>query len=162
MTTELATFGAGCFWGVEAAFKKINGVLSTEVGYCGGIKINPTYKEVCKGTTGHAESVHIKFDLQIVSYENLLDIFWNIHDPSTLNRQGPDIGTQYRSIIFYHSEEQEKLATESKNKLSSSRKSKNKIVTEIVPYKDFFKAEEYHQNYYDKHGISFCEHKSPY
>jgi peptide-methionine (S)-S-oxide reductase len=154
MPNELATFGAGCFWGVEAAFRKTNGVLSTQVGYCGGTTTNPAYKEVCTGKTGHAECVQIEFNPSIISYDKLLEIFWNIHDPTTLNRQGPDIGTQYRSVIFYHDDEQKKLADSLKIKLDTSGKLKNKIVTEVVPYKEFFKAEEYHQNYFEKMGIA--------
>ncbi len=149
-----ATFGAGCFWGVETAFRKINGVLSTQVGYCGGTTDNPTYKEVCTGKTGHAEVVQIEFNPDIVSYNELLEIFWNIHDPTTLNRQGPDIGTQYRSVIFYHNDEQQKLADALKSKLNLSGKFKNKIITEIVPHKEFFQAEDYHQQYFEKMGIN--------
>lgn len=153
---EKATFAAGCFWGVEAAFRQIEGVLSTRVGYTGGTWKNPTYKDVCTGKTGHAEAVEVTFDPSIVSYEKLLDVFWKIHDPTTLNRQGPDIGTQYRSAIFYHNEEQKKKAIESRDKLQQSGKYKKDIVTDIVPASEFYEAEEYHQRYFEKHGYSSC------
>ena len=154
--TEKAIFAAGCFWGIEAAFQKVNGTISTCVGYTGGHFKNPTYKDVCSGTTGHAEAVLVEYDPSKVTYNELLNIFWKIHDPTTLNRQGPDIGSQYRSAIFYHSEEEEKLANEFKRKLEESKTFKNKIVTEIVKATTFYKAEDYHQNYYEKHGISSC------
>jgi peptide-methionine (S)-S-oxide reductase len=153
---EKATFAAGCFWGVEAAFRQIEGVLSTRVGYTGGTWQNPTYKDVCTGKTGHAEAVEVTFDPSIVSYENLLDVFWKIHDPTTLNRQGPDIGTQYRSAIFYHNEKQKKKAIESRDKLQQSGKYKKDIVTEIVPASEFYEAEEYHQRFLEKNGFSAC------
>ncbi|MFP4655520.1 MAG: peptide-methionine (S)-S-oxide reductase MsrA [Methanohalobium sp.] len=153
---EKATFAAGCFWGVEAAFRQIEGVVSTRVGYTGGKWENPTYKDVCTGKTGHAEAVEITFDSSIVSYDKLLDVFWKIHEPTTLNRQGPDIGTQYRSAIFYHNGEQKKKAFESKKRLQTSGKYKNEIVTEIVPASEFYEAEEYHQRYFEKHGYSAC------
>ncbi|WP_292485175.1 peptide-methionine (S)-S-oxide reductase MsrA [Methanohalobium sp.] len=153
---EKSTFAAGCFWGVEAAFRQIEGVLSTRVGYTGGTWENPSYKDVCTGKTGHAEAVEVTFDPSIVSYEELLDVFWKIHDPTTLNRQGPDIGTQYRSAIFYHNEEQKKKAIESRDKLKQSGKYKKDIVTEIVPASEFYEAEEYHQRYFEKHGYSAC------
>lgn len=146
---EKATFGAGCFWGIEKAFSKVKGVVNTLVGYSGG-DFPATYKDVCTGKTGHAEVVQIEFDPNIISYEKLLDVFWNIHNPTTLNRQGPDIGTQYRSVIFYHDEDQEKIAKESIKKLEESRKYKSKIVTQIEPAKEFYKAEEYHQKYLEK------------
>ena len=149
-TFEKATFGAGCFWHIEEEFKKLKGVISTSVGFMGGDLKNPSYKDVCTGKTGHAEVVHLEYDKKIISYEKLLEVFWNIHDPTTLNRQGPDIGTQYRSVIFFHSEEQEKTANASKVTLEKSGKFKNKIVTEIVPAKEFYKAEEYHQRYFEK------------
>lgn len=149
---EKATFGAGCFWHVEAAFRKINGIISTAVGFMGGSLQNPTYEDVCTGKTGHAEVVHLEYDSKIVSYEELLNTFWSIHDPTTLNRQGPDIGTQYRSVIFFHTPEQEAIAKESKEKLSKSKK----VVTEITKASDFWKAEEYHQNYFEKMGIAHC------
>lgn len=151
---EIATFGAGCFWGVEAAFQKIKGVIKTNVGYMGGTTKNPSYEDVCTDVTGHAEVVQILFDNKIVTYEELLDVFWEIHDPTQLNRQGFDLGTQYRSVIFYHNENQRKIAEKSKNK---QEKSKNPIVTEIVPAKEFYKAEEYHQNYLKKHGRTSCK-----
>ena len=153
---ERAIFAAGCFWGIEAAFKKLNGVVSATSGYTGGHTENPTYEDVCTGKTGHAEAVEIFFDPSKISYKELLEVFWKIHDPTTLNRQGPDIGSQYRSAIFYHSKEQEKLAGESKRKLEENKTFKNKIVTEIVKATEFYKAEDYHQNYYEKHGINSC------
>jgi peptide-methionine (S)-S-oxide reductase len=149
---ETAAFGAGCFWGVEAAFRKLDGVISTSVGYMGGHTIDPTYKDVCTGKTGHAETVKVVYDPSKVSYEKLLQTFWNKHDPTTKNRQGPDIGEQYRSIIFYYSDEQKKLATESKEKLNASGKYKNPVVTEIVQAPTFYPAEEYHQQYLEKGG----------
>ena len=151
---EIATFGAGCFWGVEAAFQKIKGVIKTSVGYMGGTTKNPSYEDVCTDKTGHAEVVQVQFDNKIVKYEELLDVFWKIHDPTQLNRQGFDLGTQYRSVIFYHNEKQKILAEESKNK---QEKSKKPIVTEIVPAKEFYKAEEYHQNYLKKQGRASCK-----
>jgi len=153
---EEATFAAGCFWGVEEAFRTMTGVLSTEVGYTGGHTENPTYKDVCSDGTGHAEAVHITFDPTQVSYEQLLGKFWSIHNPTTLNRQGPDIGSQYRSVIFYHTDEQKKLAKESKEKLGTSGAHKDPIVTEIVPTKPFYRAEEYHQQYVAKGGVAAC------
>jgi peptide-methionine (S)-S-oxide reductase len=151
---EIATFGAGCFWGVEAAYQKINGVIKTIVGYMGGTTKNPSYEDVCTDKTGHAEVVQVQFDNKIVKYEELLDVFWKIHDPTQLNRQGFDIGTQYRSVIFYHNEKQKILAEKSKNK---QEKSKKQIVTEILPAKEFYKAEEYHQNYLKKQGRASCK-----
>jgi peptide-methionine (S)-S-oxide reductase len=145
---EKATFGAGCFWGVEDSFQKIKGVISTTVGYMGGKTKNPTYEEVCTDTTGHVEVVQIIYDPLIVSYKKLLEIFWNIHDPTQLNRQGPDIGSQYRSVIFYHSEEQKKISEKSKQ--NQLRKYKKEIVTEITPANEFYPAEEYHQKYLEK------------
>lgn len=149
-------FAAGCFWGIEAAFKKLNGVISATSGYTGGHTINPTYEEVCTGKTGHAEAVEVVYDPTKITYQELLEVFWKIHDPTTLNRQGPDIGSQYRSAIFFYSSEQEKLAIESKRKLENSKTFKSKIITEITPTTTFYKAEEYHQNYYEKHGINSC------
>ena len=149
-TLEKATFGAGCFWHIEEEFKKLNGVILTSVGFMGGNLKNPSYKDVCTGKTGHAEVVHLEYDSKVISYEKLLEVFWNIHDPTTLNKQGPDIGTQYRSVIFFHNEEQEKTANASKAKLESSGKFKNKVVTDIKPAQDFYKAEEYHQQYFEK------------
>jgi peptide-methionine (S)-S-oxide reductase len=150
---EKATFGAGCFWGVEAAFRKIEGVASTTVGYAGGSFKDPTYKDVCSGKTGHAEVVQVEYDPSKVSYEELLRVFWNIHDPTTLNRQGPDIGTQYRSAVFFHNPEQEAAATASKQKLQSSGRYQKSIETEITPASEFYRAEDYHQQYFEKCGI---------
>lgn len=147
---EKATFGAGCFWGVEARFRKVKGVIDAIVGYTGGKTKNPTYKDVCTDKTGHAEVVQVTYDPSIVSYEELLEIFWNIHNPTTLNRQGWDIGTQYRSVVFYHSEEQKEKAIKLKEKLDKSGRYKKPIVTEITPASEFYKAEEYHQRYYEK------------
>jgi len=154
--TEKATFGAGCFWHVESAFRKVKGVLNTTAGYMGGTLKNPTYEEVCTDKTGHAEVVQVEFDPKQVSYEQLLDVFWKIHDPTSLNRQGPDTGTQYRSAIFYHNEEQKTAAIKSKEKLEKSGKYKKPIVTEILPSKEFYKAEEYHQKYLEKRGLKVC------
>ena len=150
---EKATFGAGCFWGVEAAIRKIEGVASTTVGYAGGSFKDPTYEDVCSGKTGHAEVVQVEYDPSKVSYEELLRVFWNIHDPTTLNRQGPDIGTQYRSAVFFHNPEQEAAATASKQKLQSSGRYQKSIVTEITPASEFYRAEDYHQQYFEKCGI---------
>src|SRR5918992_4098842 len=150
---QMATFAAGCFWGVEEAFRQVIGVKSTTVGYTGGRFENPTYKDVCTHTTGHAEALLIQFDPNEVSYKQLLDIFWSIHDPTTKNRQGPDIGSQYRSMIVYHSPEQQLLAKKSKEDLERSGKFKGRnIVTEILPASTFYKGEEYHQKYYQKRG----------
>jgi len=143
-----ATFGAGCFWHVEEEFMKVNGVIDTAVGFAGGEVPDPTYEKVCGGKTGHAEAVHLKYDPKVISYEKLLGVFWDIHDPTTLNRQGPDIGEQYRSVIFYYNEEQKKAAEKSKE--DQQKKHKDPIVTEIVPASDFFRAEEYHQKYFEK------------
>jgi peptide-methionine (S)-S-oxide reductase len=151
---EKATFGAGCFWGVEAAIRKIEGVASTTVGYAGGSFKDPTYEDVCSGKTGHAEVVQVEYDPSKVSYEELLRVFWNIHDPTTLNRQGPDIGTQYRSAVFFHNPEQEAAATASKQKLQSSGRYRKSIVTEIMPALEFYRAEDYHQQYFEKCGIA--------
>ena len=153
---EVATFAAGCFWGVEEAFRQIKGVKSTMVGYTGGTFVNPTYEDVCSDETGHAEAAQIQYDPKEVSYEQILDVFWSIHDPTTKNRQGPDIGSQYRSMISYHTPEQEALAKKSKEELEKSGKFKKKIVTEIVPASTFYKAEEYHQKYYQKRGGGSC------
>lgn len=151
-TTQVATFAAGCFWGVEYAFRKVPGVLKTTVGYTGGHTKNPTYEEVCSHTTGHAEAVQVEFDPSKVSYEKLLETFWAIHDPTTVNRQGPDVGSNYRSAVFYNSPEQEKEALALKEKLRKSGKFKRPIVTEIAPTKEFYKAEDYHQQYFEKTG----------
>jgi peptide-methionine (S)-S-oxide reductase len=153
---EKATFAAGCFWGVEEAFRKIKGVVDTAVGYTGGFTENPAYKSVCTGKTGHAESVLVSFDPSKISYDGLLDVFWTIHDPTTLNRQGPDIGYQYRSAIFYHNDEQKAAAIASKNKLQSSGKYNREIVTEISPATTFYMAEDYHQQYLEKNGLASC------
>jgi peptide-methionine (S)-S-oxide reductase len=153
---EKATFGAGCFWHVEAAYQKIKGVTSTTVGYMGGNLKNPTYEDVCTDKTGHAEVVQIAYDPEKITYEKLLDIFWNIHDPTQLNRQGPDRGTQYKSVIFYHSEQQKKTAEQSKNKLEKSKKYTKPIATKITKAMEFYKAEEYHQKYFEKNGLNSC------
>jgi peptide-methionine (S)-S-oxide reductase len=153
---EQATFAAGCFWGVEAAFRQIKGVASTTVGYTGGHLPNATYEDVCSGRTGHAEAVLVEYDPAVVSYEQLLDVFWQEHDPTTLNRQGPDIGSQYRSAIFYHSPEQQAAAEASKAKLDASRRYARPIVTEIVAAGPFCRAEDYHQQYLEKRGLAHC------
>lgn len=152
---EKATFGAGCFWGVEAAFQ-LDGVMSTTVGYMGGTLKNPSYEDVCTDKTGHVEVVQIIYDPKKLTYEKLLDVFWKIHNPTQINRQGPDTGTQYRSVIFYHDDKQKKIAKESKNKLQKSGKYKNEIATKIEPAKKFYPAEDYHQKYLQKHKISAC------
>lgn len=153
---EKATFGAGCFWGVEAAFREIPGVVKTAVGFMGGTTENPSYRDVCNGNTGHAEVVQLEFDPTKVSYEQLLQVFWNIHNPTTLNRQGPDIGSQYRSVIFFHGANQERVAMASKEKLAQSKKYSQPIVTQILPAKAFYRAEEYHQQYFEKNGSAQC------
>jgi peptide-methionine (S)-S-oxide reductase len=153
---DMATFGAGCFWGVEHAFRQVKGVSSTKVGYSGGTFKNPTYHDVCTDTTGHAEVVQVEFDPAQVSYEQLLDVFWKVHDPTTPNRQGPDIGTQYRSAIFYHNPEQEAAARISKATIEASGRFKKPIVTEITPATEFYPAEEYHQQYLEKRGMKSC------
>jgi peptide-methionine (S)-S-oxide reductase len=150
MNTQKASFAAGCFWGVEQEFRQIKGVVNAAVGYSGGHTTNPTYEQVCSGTTGHAETVLVEYDPAVVTYDQLLDAFWNLHDPTTKNRQGPDVGAQYRSIIFYHNEEQKKAALASKDKAQKSLR--QPIVTEIVPAVAFWRAEEYHQRYLEKHG----------
>ncbi|HST23060.1 MAG TPA: peptide-methionine (S)-S-oxide reductase MsrA [Blastocatellia bacterium] len=156
METEKATFAAGCFWGVEAAFRQIKGVLSTRVGYAGGSFENPTYRDVCSGTTGHAEAVEVEYDPSKVSYEDLLAVFWENHNPTTLNRQGPDVGTQYRSAIFFRDAKQEAAARASKEALQKSGKYAKDIVTEITPASEFYEAEDYHQQYLEKRGVSHC------
>ena len=147
-TEQLATFGNGCFWCTEAVFLAVKGISKVESGYSGGTVKNPTYREVCTGLTGHAEVIRITFDPTVISYADLLEIFWNTHDPTTLNRQGADEGTQYRSVIFYHDEEQRKTAEQYKAQLEASRVYKNRIVTEISPLTNYYPAEDYHQNYY--------------
>ncbi|HET9010113.1 MAG TPA: peptide-methionine (S)-S-oxide reductase MsrA [Nitrosarchaeum sp.] len=149
-----ATFGAGCFWHVEDLLRKTKGVKSTQVGYIGGKLANPTYEEVCTDTTGHVEAVQVEYDPNEISYDELLNVFWSNHDPTSLNRQGPDIGNQYRSAIFFHNEEQKKIAQKSKEELEKSGKFQKRIVTEIVSAPEFYKAEEYHQKYFQKHGLS--------
>jgi len=151
-----ATFGAGCFWGVEAAYRQIPGVLSTAVGYLGGTYENPTYHDVCTGRTGHAEVVQVDYDPSRITYDDLLTVFWENHDPTTLNRQGPDIGTQYRSAIFYHDDEQKDAAIKSKEERERSGRYKRPIVTEITPATEFYMAEDYHQQYLEKRGLSSC------
>ena len=157
---QLATFAAGCFWGVEESFRQIKGVKSTVVGYTGGKFRNPTYADVCTDKTGHAEAIQIEFDPAVVSYEKLLDTFWSIHDPTTLYRQGPDVGSQYRSMIVVHTPEQESIARKSIEELEKSKRFRNKIVTEIVLATAFYKAEEYHQKYYMKSGGGSCYMRS--
>lgn len=154
---EKASFAAGCFWGVEEAFRHLKGVVSTSVGYMGGEFENPTYHDVCTGITGHAETVEVAYDPTLLSYLELLDVFWKSHDPTTLNRQGPDIGEQYRSVIFYHNEDQKKLALSSREELKKSGIYKRKIVTQIVPATKFYRAEEYHQQYLEKRGRRSCK-----
>lgn len=151
-----AMFGAGCFWGVQYSFDQIKGVVESEVGYAGGHSANPTYKSVCTDTTGHAEVVHLWYDSEIVSYRELLKVFWENHDPTTMNRQGPDIGSQYRSVVFYYDSEQKELAEKSKEELAKSGKYSNPIVTEIIPAGQFYKAEDYHQKYFIKTGQKVC------
>ena len=148
-----ATFGAGCFWGVEETFRRVPGVISTRVGYSGGSHNQPTYEQVCSGRTGHAEVTEVTFDPTIVSYENLLDVFWKCHDPTQLNRQGPDVGTQYRSVIFTHDDSQEVTAETSRQALKESGRFSRPIVTYIEPAGAFWEAEEYHQQYFAKRGI---------
>ena len=156
--TETADFAAGCFWGSEATFRKIPGVLTTQVGYEGGTTANPTYEDVCSSATGHAETVQVTFDPSKVSYEKLLNVFFENHDPTTLNRQGPDYGTQYRSVVFYHSEEQKKIAEAEKNKRDQSGDYVGQIVTQIVAAKTFYPAEGYHQRYFEKQGVDYTCH----
>jgi peptide-methionine (S)-S-oxide reductase len=153
---EKATFAAGCFWGVEASFRQVEGVVDTAVGYTGGKKEHPTYEQVCSGTTGHAEAVLVIYDPAKITYEQLLSVFWSIHDPSQVNRQGPDIGTNYRSAIFYHTPAQKAAAEKSKEELQRSGKFKRPIATEISPASAFWRAEEYHQRYFEKHGFRGC------
>jgi len=148
-----ATFAAGCFWGVETAFREVPGVIDAAVGYTGGTRDNPSYEDVCTGRTGHAEAVEVDYDPEKVSYEDLLDVFWRIHDPTTPNRQGPDVGTQYRSAIFTHTPEQRAAALASKEKLEASGRLRAPVVTEIAQAGPFHRAEDYHQRYFEKRGI---------
>jgi len=154
--TEKATFGAGCFWGVEATFRQIKGVTNVTVGYAGGTKDNPTYEDVCTDETGHAEVVEVEFDPLQVSYDQLLDVFWSNHNPTTLNRQGPDVGTQYRSVIFYHSPEQKLAAEASKETIDKSGRFRQPVVTQIESAPRFWRAEEYHQRYLERRGQTHC------
>jgi len=156
MQTEKATFGAGCFWGVEEMFRNVKGVLSTSVGYVGGTQEDPTYQDVCTDKTGHAEVVELEFDPSQVSYDQLLEVFWSNHNPTTLNRQGPDVGTQYRSVILYHSPEQKSAAAALKEKVEKSGRFNRAIVTQIEPASKFWRAEDYHQRYLQKRGQSHC------
>ncbi len=151
-----AIFGAGCFWGVEAAFRRVEGVSDVAVGYSGGALPDPTYRDVCSGRTGHAEVVEVVFDPEKVSFERLLEVFWSLHDPTTLNRQGPDIGTQYRSAIFTLDAEQEAAARSSMGAAAAGGRFRKPIVTEITPASTFHRAEEYHQRYFEKHGMAGC------
>jgi peptide-methionine (S)-S-oxide reductase len=151
-----AAFGAGCFWGVESAFRQVKGVTDVAVGYMGGTLPNPTYKDVCTDTTGHAEVVQVDYDPQQVTYEQLLRTYFEIHDPTTPNRQGPDFGSQYRSVIFFYDPQQEAAARAVVKELDSSGKFRRKIVTQIAPAPEFYRAEEYHQRYFEKHGIAAC------
>jgi peptide-methionine (S)-S-oxide reductase len=154
---EIAVLGGGCFWCLEAVFERVEGVVEVVSGYAGGSVANPTYEEVCSGNTGQAEVIRITYDPKLISYKELLDIFWLAHDPTTLNRQGSDVGTQYRSIILYNSEEQRKIALESKQSVREKLKLSAPVVTEIVPLQAFYPAEKYHQNYYDENrGTSYC------
>jgi len=159
VTTEKATFGAGCFWGVEAAFRQVHGVTAAAVGYMGGDLENPTYRDVCTDQTGHAEVVEVTFDPSQVSYADLLKVFWESHDPTQFNRQGPDYGKQYRTVIFFHSPEQEAAARAAKDELDRSGKYNRRIVTEITPASEFWRAEEYHQQYLEKRGMANCHIK---
>ncbi len=156
--SEKAMWGAGCFWGVESAFRQAQGVLNVTVGYSGGTLKNPTYEDVCSGNTGHAEVVHVEYDPAQISYPQLLDVFWKCHNPTTLNRQGPDIGSQYRSVIFYYTPEQKTEAETSKEKLKSDGTYKKPIVTQILPAQEFYRAEDYHQQYLAKRGQSSCHY----
>jgi peptide-methionine (S)-S-oxide reductase len=153
-SNKIAIFGAGCFWGVESAFRELDGVVDVTVGYAGGTVDQPTYRMVCSGKSGHAEVVRVEYDPSRVSFEKLVELFWQIHDPTTLNRQGPDIGTQYRSVIFYSHERERAAAEESKRRLDESGKFRRPIVTQIVPAAEFYPAEDYHQRYYEKMGIA--------
>ena len=151
---KFAIFGAGCFWGVESAFREVDGVVDVVSGYAGGSVPNPSYRMVCTGKTGHAEVVRVEYDPARVSFEQLVELFWRIHDPTTLNRQGPDIGTQYRSVVFYSDENERRIAEESKRRLDESGKLRRPVVTQIAPATEFYRAEEYHQRYYERMGIA--------
>ena len=153
---EKATFGAGCFWGVEAAFRQLEGVTGTAVGYMGGSLANPSYEDVCSGRTGHVEVVQVEFNPERLSYQRLLEVFWAVHDPTTVNRQGPDVGEQYRSAIFYHTPAQAGAATASKERLEASGRLNGPVVTEITPAPAFYLAEDYHQQYLEKRGLAAC------
>lgn len=156
--TELATFGNGCFWCTEAIFQRLKGVKAVASGYSGGTIKNPSYREICTGRTGHAEVVQITYDPSVISFEELLQAFWKTHDPTTLNKQGADVGTQYRSVVFYHNEEQKQLAEAYKKQLDASGAYSKPIVTEITPYTAFYKAEDYHQDYFNAHGEApYCQ-----
>ncbi len=156
---EIATLGSGCFWCTEAFFLRLKGVESVVSGYSGGKIKNPTYREVCSGLTGHAEVIQVKFDPSMISYEEVLEVFWNTHDPTTLNKQGADEGTQYRSIVFYHNDSQKKIAEEYKAQLNQSKVYNNPVVTEISPFKEFYLAEDYHQNYYSLNpNQGYCQY----
>ncbi len=157
MKTEKATFAAGCFWGVERKFRQVQGVTATAVGYSGGASESPTYKDVCSGRTGHAEVLEVVYDPDRVSYEQLLEVFWESHDPTTLNRQGPDVGDQYRSAIFFHDPAQETAARASKDALAKSGRFSDPVVTEITPASTFYRAEDYHQQYLEKRGLASCK-----
>jgi peptide-methionine (S)-S-oxide reductase len=157
--TDTATFGAGCFWCVEALFENLKGVISVSSGYSGGNVANPSYEQICTGTTGHAEVIQVVYDTEKISYDDLLEAFWSSHDPTTLNRQGNDVGTQYRSVVFYHSDEQQELAEAYKKQLDATGAFSKPIVTQIVPYDKFYKAEDYHQSYYDRNGSAhYCQY----
>ncbi len=156
MTTQKATFGAGCFWGVEETFRQLPGVTATAVGYAGGSKDHPTYEDVCANETGHAEVVEVEFDPNVITYDRLLEVFWSNHNPTTLNRQGPDVGTQYRSVIFFHSPEQKAQAEASKAALEKSGKHARPVVTQIERAPSFWRAEDYHQKYLQKRGQTHC------
>jgi methionine-S-sulfoxide reductase len=156
MEKRYATFAAGCFWGVQSSFDEIDGVLMTTVGYTGGHTKDPTYEQVCTDKTGHAEAVRVLYDSDRISYADLVSHFFSMHDPTTPNRQGPDVGSQYRSVIFYHDEEQKRIAEDIKDMLEKEKKFKRPIVTEIAPASEFYRAEEYHQKYFEKHGKIGC------
>ena len=156
-SVEIATLGGGCFWCIEAAFQEIRGVINVESGYAGGTTVSPTYEQVCTGTTGHAEVVQVTFDPKIISFKDILEVFFTAHDPTTLNRQGADVGTQYRSVIFYHNERQKKNAEQVIQKFDAARVRDDAIVTTVEPLKKFYKAEDYHRKYFDRHPeAAYC------